>query len=1022
MKIKKLYILTSSLFLLTGCSKAYQYFNWGQKSYCYVAFINSINGEQIFEKQMTYYTTEGKDNIKKQLEAAIDKYFNDKDIYNWYTFDNYYIKYDNAVFDFEANSMIDYFKNSEALRVSKPSGIFKTSKTYLDIICKYNPKEFNISYEGVDSEFTKDFPTTYTYETNFSLPTPTREDYSFEGWYIDNNKVESIPKNSPSDITLTARWSEKVLTINYENVLDEYNPNPETHLYTNGVLTLKPMLENPHYSFKGWLVNGEKVETIDPHDYADQIVTITADIDYVVYKATYVVAGEVFIEKEYTLLNFDQYEEPEVPYKEHYIGSWNGSVTELKNYAIYANYTEDRTPHSITYNGVDGLTNPNPTSFTYFDDEIVLIDLPSNEKIEFKGWKLNDEYITTIDPKLYDEDIVLVADIVIKEYKIELYVENVLFNTITFNYTNINSVTLPDVPSKEHYVGSWDITSIVELKNYVINATYSPEQYTIKIFTNISGYEVEDITVSYGTTFKEACESISYTNKYITNVYSDSSKTIKVDMDDLVFSDISLYFEWAEIYKISKASDWSQVVEHPSATFEMTNDINFFGEAITITNDFSGTFDGKGYSIKNASNVNASCPSVYGVFANNTGIIKNITFDTCTFSVTEESNSTIGYIGLVSGINKGTIENVHLVKCPINIVLSDNCGRVGNDYTGYSYAGGLVGGNEGIISNSSLNVDTKLTFKATMAYRFNMNIDATFRSWFGFGGIAGVNRNQINNVENNGSIDFVQASISEVRADGYSRLFAWVHFPLRVGGIAGVNAENSSIVSSLNASSISVNHVFVAQRNSFPYNDVGGIAGNNSGKIDNCASNEQSKIAVKATGDCQVGGLFGTNTFTGEVKASYSTSKFELGSGEALLLGGLGGANEGKVSYCYAVVKSIKSLNTTDYDNGYFSSLIGEVRNGSSNMFLIGEINLEEEFPLLKGRSFANIGTTAILTEINVYCPDQDTAITKNEGVTHLESETLLLELFDSFGFYDIGFAKVDDSFPAISNIGLIVE
>ncbi len=57
-----------------------------------------------------------------------------------------------------------------------------------------------------------DNPTSYTVETEtFVLAEPTKEGYTFDGWFNGDVKVAQIEKGSHGDITLTARWKEEVV-------------------------------------------------------------------------------------------------------------------------------------------------------------------------------------------------------------------------------------------------------------------------------------------------------------------------------------------------------------------------------------------------------------------------------------------------------------------------------------------------------------------------------------------------------------------------------------------------------------------------------------------------------------------------------------------------------------------------------------------------------------------------------------------------------------------------------------------
>lgn len=70
---------------------------------------------------------------------------------------------------------------------------------------------YTISYDYNGGVEVKN-PTSYTVETaTFVLAEPTKEGYTFDGWFNGDVKVAQIEKGSHGDITLTARWEEEVV-------------------------------------------------------------------------------------------------------------------------------------------------------------------------------------------------------------------------------------------------------------------------------------------------------------------------------------------------------------------------------------------------------------------------------------------------------------------------------------------------------------------------------------------------------------------------------------------------------------------------------------------------------------------------------------------------------------------------------------------------------------------------------------------------------------------------------------------
>jgi hypothetical protein len=179
----------------------------------------------------------------------------------------------------------------------------------------------------------------------------------------------------------------------------------------------------------------------------------------------------------------------------------------------------------------------------------------------------------------------------------------------------------------------------------------------------------------------------------------------------------------------------------------------------TSSNTFSGTFDGQGYEIRN-------------LFSNHPGEM---------------------YVGLFSAVGEGGV--------------IQNIGVVNADVTGYGGVGGLVGDNEGTVSNSYTTGSVNGT------------------GWVG--GLMGVNLGTLSN----------SYSTASVTGDE------------RVGGLVGWN-EASTVINSYSTGSVTGRY------------SVGGLVGASSGTI----SNSYSTGSV--TGDTNVGGLVGENTAT--VSNSYS--------------------------------------------------------------------------------------------------------------------------------------------------------
>ena len=109
-------------------------------------------------------------------------------------------------------------------------------------------------FESIESTSANTGDTSYvdaTYDGEFTLPTPEKDGYTFNGWFDeDGNEVTSGTWTTDSDITLTASWT----AIEYTITLDGNGVTLDETTITvtfDGEFTL-PELEKMGYTFNGW--------------------------------------------------------------------------------------------------------------------------------------------------------------------------------------------------------------------------------------------------------------------------------------------------------------------------------------------------------------------------------------------------------------------------------------------------------------------------------------------------------------------------------------------------------------------------------------------------------------------------------------------------------------------------------------------------------------------------------------------------------------------------------------------------
>ena len=171
--------------------------------------------------------------------------------------------------------------------------ISKGSTGDITLYARWIPFEYSITYilnggTGVNDG-------TYNIETaTFTLPTPTRTGYTFNGWF-DNilllgTPITQIVIGSTGDVELYARWTMAEYTITYNlNGGTNNASNPTRYNVETETITL----ENPTrvgYTFDGWFnISGEAVTEIPKGSEGNQ--TLNARWSLITYNITYILNG-----------------------------------------------------------------------------------------------------------------------------------------------------------------------------------------------------------------------------------------------------------------------------------------------------------------------------------------------------------------------------------------------------------------------------------------------------------------------------------------------------------------------------------------------------------------------------------------------------------------------------------------------------------------------------------------------------------------------------------------------------------
>ena len=410
---------------------------------------------------------------------------------------------------------------------------------------------YDVTYNNIEGA-THSNPATYTVEdAAVALQDAAKTGYTFLGWYSDaefEQEVSEIDTSACEDVELWARWevitytatfvnsdgtvgtvdfdiedtalSEPAvpqrtgytgawedyeikaedLTINavytpityditYENTKGAANGNPATYNIETATITLTD-ITSPGYTFEGWFIGEEKVESIELGSYGD--ITLTARWTLTQYTATFVnsdgTVGTVDFDIEDTALS-----EPAVPQRTGYTGAWEAYEIKAEDLTINAVYTP--ITYNITYENTLGAVNTNPATYN-IESAITLSDITSLG-YTFEGWYTDETFEEQVD--FISEgsfgDLELFAKWTPTEYSVNYVLDGGINNSA--NPSSYSVVTLG---------GADGVISLEDPTKYTIfsvnaDGTFTCHAYEFLGWYKDSGFEqrVSELSLSLGS-------------------------------------------------------------------------------------------------------------------------------------------------------------------------------------------------------------------------------------------------------------------------------------------------------------------------------------------------------------------------------------------------------------------------------------------------------------------------------------------------------------------------------------------
>ena len=157
----------------------------------------------------------------------------------------------------------------------------------ITLTAHWTPYSYAITYENTKGA-TNANPNGYTAGVAVQLAGLTADHYTFDGWYLGEEKVAGISADMAGDLTLTARWIPVSYTIAYEDVRSAVNANPTVYTIESETIVLSG-LTTYGYVFEGWYLGEEKITEIPAGTTGE--ITLTAHWSIGSYTITFAVGG-----------------------------------------------------------------------------------------------------------------------------------------------------------------------------------------------------------------------------------------------------------------------------------------------------------------------------------------------------------------------------------------------------------------------------------------------------------------------------------------------------------------------------------------------------------------------------------------------------------------------------------------------------------------------------------------------------------------------------------------------------------
>ena len=402
-----------------------------------------------------------------------------------------------------------------------------------------------------------------TNQTSLNLPTPTRDGYTFDGWFLDEALTEPFTIGAlltNETLNLYAKW---ILIVTNYTITFNSNGGSTVNVITqaSGTAVTAPTAPTKEgFTFGGWYSDVGLTTAYTFTIMPAQNITLYAKWNAVIVQTT--ITFETNGGGTIASITADvgsSISAPSNPTKVgHTFAGWysdSGLTTAFtfttmpaSNMTLYAKWTVN--PYTITYI-TNGGSPVNPVTYDYNASTSAPV-VPAKEGHTFAGW-YSDSSLTTLHifTSMPAENFTLYAKWTINTY------------TVTFNSNGGSSITpitqnygtiliAPSSPTKEgHSFAGWYIDealttaytfTTIPAQNITLYAKWTINTYTVTFNSN-GGSLVTSITQNYGTTLTAPTAPTKEGHTF-DGWYSNAELTVSYTFGVMPGQNITLYAKW----------------------------------------------------------------------------------------------------------------------------------------------------------------------------------------------------------------------------------------------------------------------------------------------------------------------------------------------------------------------------------------------------------------------------------------------------------------------------------------------